>query len=71
MNPHVLGLWVRGLMAINVDANSASEVQFPACARSQMLTLGKLANLNHSLKTMASSWTSDALLRRSPSSVYI
>ena len=29
------------------DANSPTGVQFPACARSRMLTLGKLANLNH------------------------
>ena len=37
-------------MAIDAgDANSAAGVQFPACARSRMLTLGKLANLNHSL----------------------
>ena len=33
----------RGLMAINVGC------EFPACARSRMLTLGKLANLNHIL----------------------
>ena len=43
-----LFMWVRGLiMAIN--ANSATGVRFPACARSRMLTLDKLANLNHSL----------------------
>ena len=36
------------------DANSATGFQFPSCARSRMLTLGKLANLNHSI-TVASS----------------
>ena len=33
------------------DANSATGVQFPACARSRMLTLGKLANLIHNLNS--------------------
>ena len=45
---YVVGPWSNGHQC-GMDENSASGIQFPACARSRMLTLGKLANLNHSL----------------------
>ena len=45
---HAFFSWIRGLLMW--DAKSATGVQLPACARSRILTLAKLANLNHSLK---------------------
>ena len=43
----IVGPWSNGLSMW--DANSATGVQFLACAKPRMLTLGELANLNHSL----------------------
>ena len=39
-DPSLLSIW---------NVNSAAGVQFPGCARSRMLTLGKSVNLDHSL----------------------
>ena len=63
-----MGPWSNGYPMWDVD--SAIEIQFPACARSQTLTLGKSADLNHSLNG-GLPYTSNALLRRSPFSIYI
>ena len=42
-----MGPWSKWLSMWN--ANSTTGVQFLACARSRMLTMGKFTNLNHSL----------------------